>query len=50
MHFFSGKLSTGIDPALNFGLVKSITKNIYTYYVKERSREGYHQKSKIHNQ
>ena len=28
--FFSGKLSTGIDPAMNFGLVKSITKNIYT--------------------
>ena len=48
--FFSGKLSTGIDPALNFGLVKSITKNIYTYYVKERWRDGYHQKGKIHNQ
>ena len=25
---FSGKLSTGIDPAINLGLVKCITKNI----------------------
>ena len=27
--FFSGKLSTGIDTAINFDLVKCITKNIY---------------------
>ena len=30
IHFFSGKLSTGIDLAINFDLVKCITKNIYT--------------------
>ena len=27
---FSGKLSTGPDPAINFDLVKCITRNIYT--------------------
>ena len=27
---FSGKLSTGTDPAINFGLAKCITKNKYT--------------------
>ena len=47
--FFSGNLSTGTDLAIDFDLVKFITKIILidTKTTMERRREEFHQKGKI---
>ena len=37
---FSGKLSTGTDPAINFDLIKWITKYIYIYLNYNGKMEG----------
>ena len=47
---FSGNLSIGTDLAINFDLIKYITKNKYTLTIMKRWKESFHQKGKIYQQ